>query len=487
MADILQDSGNTATKHEVSSEMGSLIQESIAYASAHGLLLASDSGSYIHAPFSLLPIPFPLAQFDKGIQLSPLYATLVDRVSRDLPWLFATLESVIIKDEFTRRLVDICQQVEAQGIIQKSYLGIHRSDYMLHDSSGRPPELLQVEMNTIASSFGCLSSIVCQMHQFTSTRFQTSFEPSTSLPANAALTKLPFALSRAHEQYLSQKWEDPSSSGSVIVFIVQNGETNSVDQRLLEYALWNSYGIQVLRKTLTQMHQEAVRLANHTLFLPQEQASVSVVYFRAGYTPKDYPSEKEWHARLTIEQSAAIKCPSIAYHLVGTKKVQQTLSLTGELEKFLPSSTDCTLVRSSFACLYGLERSHPSTAAIIEKVLANPDGYVMKPQREGGGNNLYGEEVRDALLSMNAEELESHILMSRITPACTPAILVRNGQPIVAPECTNELGMYSISLFDDGVPLLNEFAGHLLRTKVTSTNEGGVATGFAVLSSPCLI
>ena len=49
---------------------------------------------------------------------------------------------------------------------------------------------------------------------------------------------------------------------------------------------------------------------------------VAVVYFRAGYTPNDYPSEAEWEGRVKIERSMAVKCPSIAYHLVGTKKVR---------------------------------------------------------------------------------------------------------------------------------------------------------------------
>jgi glutathione synthase len=33
---------------------------------------------------------------------------------------------------------------------------------------------------------------------------------------------------------------------------------------------------------------------------------------------------------------------------------------------------------------------------------------------------------------------------------------------------------------------MNEHAGQLLRTKLEGVDEGGVATGFAVLSSPCL-
>jgi hypothetical protein len=35
--------------------------------------------------------------------------------------------------------------------------------------------------------------------------------------------------------------------------------------------------------------------------------------------------------------------------------------------------------------------------------------------------------------------------------------------------------------------LINKEAGHLVRTKTSSSNEGGVAAGFAVLDSPYLV
>ena len=43
---------------------------------------------------------------------------------------------------------------------------------------------------------------------------------------------------------------------------------------------------------------------------------------RCGYHPDQYPSEREWGARLMMERSKAIKSPSIHYHLAGTKKVR---------------------------------------------------------------------------------------------------------------------------------------------------------------------
>ena len=48
------------------------------------------------------------------------------------------------------------------------------------------------------------------------------------------------------------------------------------------------------------------------------------------------PGGPEWTARAKVERSFAVKCPSIAYHLVGAKKVQQELAAPGQVEKFLP-------------------------------------------------------------------------------------------------------------------------------------------------------
>ncbi len=54
--------------------------------------------------------------------------------------------------------------------------------------------------------------------------------------------------------------------------------------------------------------------------MPDKLNLITFLY-RAGYTPNDYFGEVEWSARRMLEQSLAIKCPNIAYHLAGTKKV----------------------------------------------------------------------------------------------------------------------------------------------------------------------
>ena len=81
------------------------------------------------------------------------------------------------------------------------------------------------------------------------------------------------------------------------------------------------------------------------------------MYFRCGYSPDQYPSADgcEWEARLTIERSRAIKCPSIAYHLAGTKKVQQILTHPGVLEDLMGDDDKVKKIRASFTGLYSLD------------------------------------------------------------------------------------------------------------------------------------
>ena len=82
-------------------------------------------------------------------------------------------------------------------------------------------------------------------------------------------------------------------------------------------------------------------------------------------------------------------------HLAGTKKVQQVLAAPGTLERFVKDPETAAEMRRVFAGLYALDGE--GAAEAVKLGLTDPERYVLKPQREGGGNNLYGEELRAAL------------------------------------------------------------------------------------------
>ena len=87
---------------------------------------------------------------------------------------------------------------------------------------------------------------------------------------------------------------------------------------------------------------------------------------------------------------------------------------------------------------------------------------------------------------MSVSERNGYILMDLIQPPPLRNVMMRQGKSTEA-DVISELGIYGIWISDGDVCLFNDEGGHLLRTKHTSSNEGGVAAGFAVLDSPFLI
>ena len=65
------------------------------------------------------------------------------------------------------------------------------------------------------------------------------------------------------------------------------------------------------------------------------------------------------------------------------------------------------------------------------------------------------------------------------------SVLLREGQ-ILEVDSLSELGVYGTFVRRGPLVIVNSSAGHLVRTKAASSDEGGVAAGFAVLDSPYL-
>lgn len=84
--------------------------------------------------------------------------------------------------------------------------------------------------------------------------------------------------------------------------------------------------------------------------------------------------------------------------------------------------------------------------AAVEMALEQPEKFVLKPQREGGGNNVYGEQIRDVLKAIkNSKERTAWILMDRIIPPVQANYIVRPGNPVIEPvDLVSELGIFGV-------------------------------------------
>ncbi|KAL6643659.1 hypothetical protein ACP70R_018425 [Stipagrostis hirtigluma subsp. patula] len=422
----------------------------------------------VHAPFSLLPSNIQESIWKQACELAPIFNELVDRVSLDGKFLQDSLSKTRQVDDFTSRLLEIHRKMMAINKEENIRIGLHRSDYMLDSETS---SLLQIELNTIAASFPGLGSLVSELHSGKTDRTFVMAKGIKKMPSHSFLI-------------LIHPWGEAFSGtlisqyGKLLSLDPKRVPTNAASRQFAEALAiaWAEFNVD--RKTLSQVEAEGQILPDGTLLV--DGRKVAVVYYRAGYTPNDYPSEAEWNARLLMEQSSAIKCPSIAYHLVGTKKIQQELAKPNVLERFLENKEEIAKLRKCFAGLWSLDDEE-----IIKTAIEKPELFVLKPQREGGGNNIYGVDLRETLIRLQREggdALAAYILMQRIFPKASLAYLVRGG---VCHEgfAISELGIYGAYLRNKDKVLINDQCGYLMRTKVSSSDEGGVAAGFAVLDS----
>lgn len=446
------------------------------YALCNGLLMQNKNTKQVQAvPYTLRPQINLVSkeQFNKVSQLQPVLNQLVHDISVNKEFLRQSLEKVIQEDEFTGKLFEIYEQ---EDYTNKFQMGIHRSDYMLHfaDDSQKEPILQQVELNTISSAFGSLSTKITELHDFFSNG-EYKVEKSNSY------TNITRCLKTGHEAFLNhiaQAKKFSSEQQPIILFVVQPGEGNFADQRHYEYELKRQYGISAVRKTLTELSSEAKLDSDGFLYL--DNVPVSVVYYRSGYGPNDYPSDAEWNARRTLESSKAINCPTIGYQLAGTKKVQQILADAKNLAPLVRSESHVSQLMETFTGIYAL--SNPDHAEFIADAIKNPQGYVLKPQREGGGNLIFGEKMVQMLQDEKLSKSQQYILMKRICPRGTATVFVKDG---VTDDSfgVSELGIFGTFVGNGQNVFLSECAGYLLRTKKEGVEDGGVASGVAVLDS----
>ncbi|KAK2465274.1 hypothetical protein APHAL10511_002628 [Amanita phalloides] len=503
------------------SQLENLSIHATTYALAHAFLYLPSGttqpplpASAIHAPFALLPSPFPRALFVEAKKLQRLFNVLYAQIAMDDEFLdtFMGAEHGLGRvDDFVGQLWKGWKQLREEGIAQPLHLGIFRSDYLLHSTSENQYLLKQVEFNTISSSFGALSQRVSELHRYlfrlTNYYNLSPFLKFDSFPDNDTISTIAEGLVAAHSAY--------GVPGAWVLFVVQSHERNIFDQRLIEYHLFERHQIRVIRQSLEQlMSTAAVDSKTRCLHISQDigQVEVSVIYYRTGYTSLDYATSNDYATRILLERSRAIKCPTIALQLAGGKKIQQVLTQPGILERFLCDPKrgvvlppdDIEALRNTFMEMWSLEVGPGGVTPDDEATGAGGEHYgvrrareqahslVLKPQREGGGNNVYKEDIHEFLDKLEPEQRQAWIAMRLIMPPeGVGNYLVRatnEHQGPVKTDVISELGIYGWALFgNSGETLIEKEGGWLLRTKGKGTNEGGVASGFSVLDSVLLI
>ncbi|KXJ22127.1 Glutathione synthetase [Exaiptasia diaphana] len=407
-------------------EVKELAKKAAEYAYAKGIIMKSRKLPDLveHAPFVLYPTPFPRRLFDQAKEVQRDFNVLVHKVSLDHDFLKESLQGTVTVDKFTGRIYDIYEQTRKEGIAQPISLGLLRSDYMLDcenpndlnkKSSFENMKIKQVEINTIASSFGCLGSKLPDLGSYVLGLHGLNCPVgSPQIPQNTALEGL--------GEGLAQAWEFYGSQSAVVLMVKSEDESNTFDQKNLEY------------------------------YLHHRNPSIKMIF----------------HSLTVLSKIASLD----------NKTLMVFITDEGALKR----------IRSTFTGLYTLDEG-PEGEQTVKMALQDPEKFVLKPQREGGGNNIFGDDIKTTLNQMKTPvDRSQFILMDRIRSPLVKNYIIRPelDKPLLA-DVLSEFGTFGILISLGKRILVSKEVGHLMRTKSVEHQDGGVASGRANLDSPYLV
>jgi hypothetical protein len=195
-----------------------------------------------------------------------------------------------------------------------------------------------------------------------------------------------------------------------------------------------------------------------------------------------------------IELSTAIKCPNVDTFLCTFKVFQYYLQKSEVMSKFFPEPLIANDISRFFTKIYYVkEMTNEEKTSIFKEIRTDPNKYIVKPQKEGGGNNYYNEQILTLLPGEEAgvenlnPELTSSLIMQRINPPESETYVLHENK-LKKINGISEVSTYGIILSTaDKKIILNQNAGYLVRTKDKNIQEGGIVAGFSAVDLPFLV
>lgn len=190
---------------------------------------------------------------------------------------------MIQTDEFLTSLWCTYTKSLEFGFNQKINLVILRTDFMVNECMENHLCMKQVEVNTIAAGFGYVGGKASQLHDEILKWLGVDKDLARMRVNNNPLTKL--------AQGFVEAWRLYNSPRAAVIFVVLDYEINIADQRHLEYEIRRlEPNIDVIRCTLGELEEFGYLRDDMTFFY--EGREVGIVYFRAGYDPSHFKSQK---------------------------------------------------------------------------------------------------------------------------------------------------------------------------------------------------
>ena len=463
-----------------------IIEEMINYLYSHGIVMKNEKKGVIQIPCVIFPSPIVKSFFEKIEFYQIAFNKIFDKLSRDQQFLEEILTPLSESDEFIKKNLEISKKAHEFPQKQKIQLNIYRNDFMVDKIK---KFIYQTEFNTIAVTMATFSDEMKRFFTYFSKKYPEFFDRFLNKNDREVLIEKSDSIPNFVDSIIEGiKLFNENYKETLIIFVVQENEKNIYDQRSIENDLYNRFNIKSRRLTLNEIAKNCEFDENKNIKF--ENKIISLFYFRSCYTEKDFIDEESWKGREMIELSTAIKVPNINSFLTTFKVFQYYLTKPEILKKFCPEeliSND--IIRFFMKIYYVRDMNLEEQKELYAKIMENLNGFVIKPQKEGGKNNFYGEEIKSLIPEGENEAndvLKNSIIMEKIVPPEYETMVIKNDE-LVFEKVVSEFSVYGVILSDEEKYYLNKSVGFLVRSKEVNQNEGGIMAGVSAIDIPFLI
>eukprot|EP01017_Pseudomicrothorax_dubius_P010103 TRINITY_DN13568_c0_g1_i3.p1 TRINITY_DN13568_c0_g1~~TRINITY_DN13568_c0_g1_i3.p1 ORF type:complete len:483 (+),score=72.70 TRINITY_DN13568_c0_g1_i3:89-1450(+) len=446
----------------------------------NGLMIRSISGVLDHVPLTFIPIRVRREDVEELQATQSIWQRALSSMASNPTWLLEKLIMPSQQDVFIRKLIEVYIESRKYPHRQSTQICIMRNDYLYDEVT---TEWKQVEFNLFSPASGTAADKTHLIHHL----FEKSrrYHPQTELLGynkTYDVTRDLFIL------IFKEAFTRYGNKDAVVVFVVNQDEANETEQRCTEFDLLSRIRIRVLRLSFSEISKRST-IDGSTGAIAIDGYDVAIFYFRHGYVYEHYEEENAWEVRKMIEKSRAFKIPCVEYQLLNFKWFQFIIANPKELRQFVTDVSEGSRIQACFSEFWAFN-SMEDAMSIRNMVTAHPGNYVLKPQKEGGGNNIFEEgivkTIDKALKAKDISSLKQYILMKRMrsTPKLTAGL--RNGKFVLFKGIA-EVSFFSAFMSNDGKPPLQIDGGYLVRTKRYDAPEGGFSIGEAFSDSIVLV
>ena len=126
---------------------------------------------------------------------------------------------------------------------------------------------------------------------------------------------------------------------------------------------------------------------------------------------------------------------------------------------------------------------------LFNKIKNEPEKYILKPMKEGGGNNITADKLKELIPDEDSEIsdlIKNSVIVKKIESYEHEGLILKN-EKINLQNSISEYSIYGIVLTENDNFIMNKSVSFLVRTKDKDNVEGGIIEGAGAIDIPCLL